>query len=70
MDKRKAETQEYIGVAANWSLTSVVDKVADIGKLMRLTVTGESPNPHGGNPMTLIDVEVNETTNSTEDVPF
>ena len=55
-----AELQDYIGVAANWSLTSVVDKVEDIGRTLRLTVTGTAPNPNGGKEMTLIDVEVAE----------
>jgi hypothetical protein len=55
-----AELQDYIGVAANWSLTSVIDKVEDIGRTLRLTVTGKAPNPNGGKEMTLIDVEVAE----------
>jgi len=68
---REAEAQEYIGVAANWSVNSVIDKVTDIGKLMRLTVTGESENPNGGKSMILIDVEVSEgSAPASEDVPF
>lgn len=71
-DNRTAQSQEYIGVAANWSVTSVVDKVTDIGKLMRLTVTGEAENPNGGKPMILIDVEVSEGSPpaNDDDVPF
>jgi hypothetical protein len=69
-DTRTAESQECIGVAANWSMTSVVDKVSDIGKQLRLTVTGTADNPNGGKPMILIDVADVITNKSDEDVPF
>ena len=59
----KAGAGMFAGVAANWALTSVIDKVTDIGKVMKMTVTGEAENPNGGKPMKLIDVEVDEPTN-------
>ena len=64
---RQVKAGEYVGVSANWSIRSVVDNVADLGKTMRLTVTGTAPNPNGGKDMILIDVEVDEDTSQGED---
>jgi len=55
------EVGDYVGAAANYALTSTLDPVKDIGKICRLTVTGTAPNPNGPVPMTLIDVEVDES---------
>jgi hypothetical protein len=65
--ERKAKVGEYVGVGANWSINSVIDKVTDIGKVVRMTVTGTAPNPNGGKDMTLIDVEVDD---GSEPTPF
>lgn len=51
---------DYVGVAANWALTSQIDAVKDIGKRIRMTVDGKRENSRGGVPMTLITVEVDE----------
>jgi hypothetical protein len=51
---------DYIGVAANWAITSQLDSVKDIGKRVRLTVDGEKENPNGGKPMVMITVEIDE----------
>jgi len=65
---RKAKVGDYVGVGANWSIRSVVDNVKDIGKVVRLTVTGTAPNPNGGKDMTLIDVEVDETSTDGNEI--
>jgi hypothetical protein len=62
---RKAKLGDYVGVGANWSIRSVVDSVKDIGKVVRLTVTGKATNPNGGKDMTIIDVEVDEQEEKT-----
>jgi hypothetical protein len=75
-DFRPIAKGDFVGVSANWSLKSQLDIEADIGKIVRLTVNGEAPNPNGGNPMILFDVEVAEPekgeapTESDEDLPF
>jgi hypothetical protein len=56
--ERAAEVGEYVGVAANYALTSTLDASQDEGKVCRLTVNGTAPNPNGPVPMILIDVEV------------
>ena len=55
---KEAEPGDFVGVSANYALTSTLDKVEDIGKLVRMTITGTAPNPNGKQPMILIDVEV------------
>jgi hypothetical protein len=57
---RKVKAGDFVGVSANWSIKSVLDMVKDIGKEVRLTVTGTADNPNGGKPMVLFDVEVDE----------
>lgn len=59
-DSRPIVKGDFVGVSANWSLKSQLDATADIGKLVRLTVSGEAPNPNGGKAMILFDVEVAE----------
>jgi hypothetical protein len=66
----KVKAGEYVGVSANWSIKSVLDMVKDIGKEVRLTVTGTAPNPNGGKPMVLFDVEVDEPDEPDEQPPF
>jgi len=50
----------FVGIAANWSITSQLDKVKDIGKLCRFTVDGVKSNPNGGKDMVMVTVEVDE----------
>jgi hypothetical protein len=65
-DERAAEVGEYVGVAANYALTSTLDISKDGGKVCRLTISGTAPNPNGPVPMILIDVEVDDD----ESAPF
>jgi len=51
---------DFVGIAANWSVTSQLDKVKDIGKLCRFTVDGVKSNPNGGKDMVMVTVEVDE----------
>ena len=59
-DSRPITKGDFVGVSANWSLKSQLDTGADIGKIVRLTVNGEAPNPNGDKAMILFDVEVAE----------
>lgn len=52
---------DFVGVQANWSLTSQLDKVLDIGNRLRITVDGTKPSPQDDKKMmTLVTVEVDE----------
>ena len=62
---RKVKAGDFVGVGANWSIRSVLDMVTDIGKEVRLTVTGTAPNPNGKIPMVLFDIEVDEPEEKT-----
>jgi hypothetical protein len=57
---------EYVGVAANWSLSQQLDMSKDTGKLIRITPTELIDNPNGGPQMTIVTVEVDEE----EPAPF
>lgn len=54
------EEGDFVGIAANWAVTSQLDKVKDIGRVCRFTVDGEKPNPNGGKDMVMITVEVED----------
>ena len=68
-EERLAEVGDYVGVAANYALTSTLDISKDAGKACRLTVNGTAPNPNGPIDMILITVEVDDGVDD-ESVPL
>lgn len=52
---------EFVGVAANWSINSQLDKVTDVGKRIRITSDKTMPSPQDDKKvMRLMTVEVDE----------
>jgi hypothetical protein len=58
--ERIVKTGDFVGVSACYAIASVIDNEADLEKMVRFTVIGEAVNPHGGKPMRLIEVEVED----------
>jgi hypothetical protein len=49
---------EFVGVAANWSLSNQIEIADDAGKMVQIAAVSLAENPNGGKPMIIVEVGV------------